>query len=176
MATKYIYIIMFEEAILDNNTEQIAKLWNPAEKAHQDPTIGVKEFTKKAAYFVIRDCAKVARFYLPLHVWELYDDPVASLKGKFTKVDVEDFIIRSQTEPEARALKKVIVSDIKLKHNVVQQPMSESTAQSISFEASDEEDIYGYYEGYEDEEEAPVPVVASAESLSDDELIRKYLL
>lgn len=167
---------MFEEAILDNNTEQIAKLYGPASKAHQDPTIGVKEFTKKAAYFVIRDCAKVARLYLPLHVWELYDDPITSLKGKFTKVDVEDFLVRARKDPEAIALKKVIVSDIKLKHNIVQQATAEEPKQTISFDEEADDDIYGYYEGYGEEEEIPKPVVSTAESLSDDELIRKYLL
>ena len=167
---------MFEEAILKNNPEQIAKLWGPAVKAHDDPSIGVKEFTKKAAYFVIRDCAKITRQYLPIHVWELYDDPISSLKGKFTKVDVEDFLVRARSEPAVTALKKVIVSDIKLKHKITQQPpVNESKESTITFEES-EDDIYGYYEGYDDEEEEISPVVPSAESLSDDELIRKYLL
>ena len=106
---------MFEEAILNNNPEQIAKLWGPAGKAHDSPDTGI-EVLKKSAYYVIRDCAKVARLYLPIHVWELYDDPVTSLKGKFTKVDVEDFLNRSNSEPETKALKKVILADIKIKH------------------------------------------------------------
>tara|TARA_R110000803_G_scaffold163103_1_gene226779 strand:+ start:92 stop:592 length:501 start_codon:yes stop_codon:yes gene_type:complete len=166
---------MFEEAILKNTPEQIAKLWNPAIKAHEDPSIGVKEFTKKAAYYVIRDCAKITRQYLPIHVWELYDDPIGSLKGKFTKVDVEDFLARSRKEPATTALKKVIVSDIKLKHKITQPTANEDVKQAITFEES-EDDLYGYYEGYDEEEEDTTPVVSSTVSLSDDELIRKYLL
>ena len=163
---------MFEEAIIKNNTEQIAKLWGPAGKAQENPDTGI-EVLKKGAYFVIRDCAKVARMCLPIYVWELYDDPITSLKGKFTKVDVEDFLKRAVSEPEATALRKVILNDIKAKHKVAEPVPSQPC--SISFEESDD-DIYGYYEGYDDAEEEKAPVVVSAESLSDDDLFRKYLL
>ena len=163
---------MFEEAIIKNNTEQIAKLWGPAGKAHENPDTGI-EVLKKGAYFVIRDCAKVARMCLPIYVWELYDDPITSLKGKFTKVDVEDFLKRAVSEPEATALRKVILNDIKAKHQITEPAPAQP--RSISFEESDD-DIYGYYEGYDDAEEEKAPVVVSAESLSDDDLFRKYLL
>lgn len=161
---------MFEETILNNNEEQIAKLWIPAGKAHEDPSIGIKEFSKKAAYYVIRDCAKIAKQYLPIHVWGLYDDPLVSLKGKFTKVDVEDFIKRSKTDVEVKLLKKVIITDIKSRYDVVHTPVDSTPAVTI-----DSDDIYGYYEGYGDDEEE-APMASSAESLSDDELISKYLL
>ena len=163
---------MFEEAIIKNSPEQIAKLWGPAGKAHESPDTGV-EVLKKSAYFVIRDCAKMAKHYLPIHVWGLYDDPLTSLKGKFTKVDVEDFLKRSESNPEAIALKKVILNDIKVKHQLTDPTPSQP--QSISFEESGD-DLYGYYEGYDDAEEEKAPVVVSAESLSDDDLFRKYLL
>lgn len=163
---------MFEEAIIKNNTEQIAKLWGPAGKAHESPDTGI-EVLKKGAYFVIRDCAKVARMCLPIYIWELYDDPITSLKGKFTKVDVEDFLKRAVSEPEATALRKVILNDIKAKHQITEPAPAQP--RSISFEESDD-DIYGYYEGYDDAEEEKAPVVVSAESLSDDDLFRKYLL
>ena len=163
---------MFEEAIIKNNSEQIAKLWGPAGKAHENPDTGI-EVLKKGAYFVIRDCAKVARMCLPIYIWELYDDPITSLKGKFTKVDVEDFLKRAVSEPEATALRKVILNDIKAKHQITEPALAQP--RSISFEESDD-DIYGYYEGYDDAEEEKAPVVVSAESLSDDDLFRKYLL
>jgi hypothetical protein len=163
---------MFEEAIIKNNLEQIAKLWGPAGKAYESPDTGI-EVLKKGAYFVIRDCAKVARMCLPIYVWELYDDPITSLKGKFTKVDVKDFLKRSESDPEASALKKVILNDIKVKHQVAEPAPSQP--QSISFEESGD-DLYGYYEGYDDTEEENSHVEVSAESLSDDDLFRKYLL
>ena len=163
---------MFEEAIIKNNSEQIAKLWGPAGKAYESPDTGIT-VVKKSAYYVIRDSAKVARMCLPIYIWELYDDPIASLKGKFTKVDVEDFLKRANSEPEATALRKVILNDIKVKHKVSEPTPTQP--RSMSFEESDD-DIYGYYEGYDDAEEEKVPEVSSAESLSDDDLFRKYLL
>lgn len=161
---------MFEETILNNNAEQIAKLWVPAGKAHEDPSIGIKEFSKKAAFYVIRDCAKIAKEYIPLHVWGLYDDPLVSLRGKFTKVDVDDFINRSKTDVHAGLLKKVIITDIKNRYDVVKTPSDSTPAVTI-----DDDDVYGYYEGYGDDEEE-TPVISTAESLSDNELISKYLL
>lgn len=162
---------MFEQVILDNNSEQIAKLYKPAKKAHEAPDTGV-EILKKAAYFVIRDCAKLATEYLPLHVWMLYDDPLSQLKGKFTRADVEDFLKRSKDNTHATVLKKVIVSDIKDKYDVVQAPVQESQAVAIEIE---EDDIYGSYDGYGEEEEVETPAINDQQDLSDDELIIKYL-
>jgi len=59
---------MFEEVILDNSTEQIAKLYGPAERAHNKPDTGI-EVKKKSAYYVIRDCASITRQYLAINVW-----------------------------------------------------------------------------------------------------------
>lgn len=162
---------MFEQVILDNNSEQIAKLYKPASKAHEAPDTGV-EILKKAAYFVIRDCAKVTREYLPLHVWMLYDDPLTQLKGKFARADVEDFLARSKRDTHANALKKVIVSDVKAKYDVSQAPVQQTQAVSISV---DDDDIYGSYDGYGEEEEVVAPVINEQQDLSDDELIMKYL-
>lgn len=164
---------MFEQVILDNSSEQIAKLYNPAAKASDAPDTGV-EIKNKAAYFVIRDCAKVTREYLPLHVWLLYSDPLIQLKGKFARKDVEDFLARSNKEEYARALKKVIVSDIKEKYDVNHVQQSQVSGQSVSIEA-DDDDIYGYYEGYGDAVEETSPVANDQLNLSDDELIMKYI-
>ena len=164
---------MFEQVILDNSPEQIAKLYKPAAKAHDAPDTGV-DINNKAAYFVIRDCAKMTREYLPLHVWLLYDDPLVQLKGKFARKDVEDFLTSSNKNEHARALKKVIVSDIKDKYEVTSTPQPQSTTKSVSIEAGDD-DIYGYYEGYDDDVVEDVPVTNEPLNLSDDELIMKYI-
>ena len=164
---------MFEQVILDNSSEQIAKLYKPAAKANDAPDTGV-EIKNKAAYFVIRDCAKMTREYLPLHVWLLYDDPLVQLKGKFARKDVEDFLTRSNKDEHAKALKKVIVSDIKGKYEVASVQQSQSSSQPVSITVSDD-DIYGYYEGYDDAVEEPAPVNNEQLNLSDDELIMKYI-
>ena len=65
------------------------------------------------------------------------------------------------------------MNDIKAKHQVTEPAPSQ--LRSISFEENDD-DIYGYYEGYDDTEEEKATVVVSGESLSDDDLFRKYLL
>ena len=163
---------MFEEVILENSTEQIAKLYNPAAKANDAPDTGV-EILKKAAYYVIRDCAKITREYLPLHVWLLYKDPLTELKGKFARADVEDFLKRAVNNTHANALKKVIVSDIKVKYDVV-QTSQEQTPKQVSIDV-DDDDIYGAYDGYDDDADNEVTVVSEQEELSDDELIKKYI-
>lgn len=162
---------MFEQVILDNSSEQIAKLYKPAARANDTPDTGV-EIKNKAAYFVIRDCAKVTREYLPLHVWLLYDDPLAALKGKFARKDVEDFITRAKSDTNAMALKKIIVVDIKEKYDVGHSSQVQAPAQ-VSIEA-DDDDIYGAYDGYGEVEEE-LPVVSEQEDLTDDELIMKYI-
>ena len=86
---------MFEEVILENSTERIAKLYGPAARAADKPDTGV-EIKKKAAYFVIRDCAGITRKYLSIHVWGLFDDPVLDLKGKFTSNEVKSFFKKSR--------------------------------------------------------------------------------
>ena len=163
---------MFEQVILENSSEQIAKLYKPAAKAHDAPDTGV-EIKNKAAYFVIRDSAKVTREYLPLHVWMLYDDPLTALKGKFTRKDVEDFIVRAKSDAHTNALKKIIVVDIKEKYDVAQVLQAQTPTQ-VSIDV-DDDDIYGAYDGYGEEEEVIAPAVNEQQELSDDELIMKYI-
>ena len=136
---------MFEEVILDNSKEQIAKLYGPASRAHNKPDTGI-EVKKKSAYYVIRDCADITRQYLAIHVWGLYDDPILTLKGKFTSNQVKDFLVRSEKETGPKLLKQLIVAGIKDKYEVVQTTKGSS---SFSYEA-DADDIYSYYEEYEE--------------------------
>ena len=162
---------MFEEVILENSDEQIAKLYGPAARAAAKPETGI-EIKKKAAYYVIRDCATMTRKYLALHIWGTYNDPIIDLKGKFTSNEVKDFINRAKTEPEAKLLKKLIVADIKEKYEVVQ---GSSSSTAFSYEV-DKEDIYSYYEEYEEGSDDTVATAdAEEEAMTDDQLILKYL-
>jgi hypothetical protein len=162
---------MFEEVILENSQEQIAKLYGPAARAADKPDTGV-EIKKKAAYYVIRDCAGMTRKYLPIHIWGLFNDPILDLKGKFTSNEVKNFLERSKTETDAMLLKKLILSDIKEKYEVVQ---SSSGSTAVSYEA-DEDDIYSYYEEYEEGlDDSAETDSDEEEALTDDQLILKYL-
>jgi len=162
---------MFEEVILENSTERIAKLYGPAARAADNPDTGV-EIKKKAAYYVIRDCAGITRKYLSIHVWGLFDDPVLDLKGKFTSNEVKSFLKRAETDTEAKLLKKLILADIKEKYEVVH---TSTGTTAISYEA-DADDIYSYYEEYEEGlDDSTETSDNEEEALTDDQLILKYL-
>ena len=162
---------MFEEVILENSTERIAKLYGPAARAEDNPDTGV-EIKKKAAYYVIRDCAGITRKYLSIHVWGLFDDPILDLKGKFTSNDVKSFLKRAETDTEAKLLKKLILADIREKYEVVH---TSTGATAISYEA-DTDDIYSYYEEYEEGlDDSAESDDSEEEALTDDQLILKYL-
>ena len=162
---------MFEEVILENSTQQIAKLYGSAARAAEKPDTGV-EIKKKAAYYVIRDCANITKKYLSIHIWGLFDDPILDLKGKFTSNEVKNFLERAKSETDAMLLKKLILSDIKEKYEVIQ---STSGSTAVSYEA-DEDDIYSYYEEYEEGlDDSAETDSDEEEALTDDQLILKYL-
>jgi len=162
---------MFEEVILENSTQQIAKLYGSAARAADKPDTGV-EIKKKAAYYVIRDCANITKKYLAIHIWGLFDDPILDLKGKFTSNEVKSFLKRAETETEAKLLKKLILSDIKQKYEVIH---TSSGTTAVSYEA-DSDDIYSYYEEYEEGLDESVEAEDSEEGvLTDEQLILKYL-
>ena len=159
---------MFEEVILNNSSEQIAKLYGPAERAYNKPDTGI-DVNKKSAYYVIRDCANITRQYLAIHVWGLYEDPILTLKGKFTSNQVKDFLSRSDKETGPKLLKQLIVAGIKDKYEVVHTTKGSS---SFSYEA-DDNDIYSYYEEYE--EGFDTVQEEGEQILTEEELILKYL-
>jgi len=162
---------MFEDVILENSTEQIAKLYGPAARAAEKPDTGV-EIKKKAAYYVIRDCANITRQYLAIHIYGLFDDPILDLKGKFTSNEVKSFLKRAETDTEAKLLKKLILADIKQKYEVVH---TSSGTTAVSYEA-DEDDIYSYYEEYEEGlDDSTETESDEEEALTDEQLILKYL-
>ena len=103
---------MFEEVILENSNEQIAKLYGPAARAADKPETGI-EIKKKAAYYVIRDCATITRKYLALHVWGTYNDPIIDLKGKFTSNEVKDFIRARKLILKQNYLKNLLLQTLR---------------------------------------------------------------
>jgi hypothetical protein len=161
--------MIFEEIILKNSPEQISKLYEPAKRASVSPDTGISGFTNKSAPYVIRDTAKIARLYLPLHVWSLFEDPLTTLRGKFTREAVEDFLRRTKKSVEVEVLKRVIVSEIREKYDVDEEMVV--VTNSVELDVSGE-DIYSYYG---DEDDEVVATGSEQESLSDDELILRYM-
>jgi len=89
----------FEHKILKASESKQAALLSPAKTAANKPDTGVK-ILKKAAYFVIRDCARVTERYLIHYIWGDLKNPIERLEGVFTKAEIESFITRSKRDPE----------------------------------------------------------------------------
>jgi hypothetical protein len=81
----------FINIILENSSDKFAKLYGPAFKASQTPENGIT-IQNKSAYHVIKDCATIARSYIPLYVFGKYLDPFFTLKGKFKKLHIQEFV------------------------------------------------------------------------------------
>ncbi len=79
---------------------------------------------------------------------------------------------RAKTDTEAQLLKKLIISDIKQKYEVIH---TSSGTTAVSYEA-DSDDIYSYYEEYEEGlDDSSETDSDEEEALTDDQLILKYL-
>ena len=105
-------------------------------------------------------------------MWGLFDDPILDLKGKFTSNEVKSFLKRAETDTEAKLLKKLILADIREKYEVVH---TSTGTTAVSYEA-DADDIYSYYEEYEEGlDDSTETDDNEEEALSDDQLILKYL-
>lgn len=86
----------FIDIILQNSNLKEAKLFNAAKKAYINPEIGIN-IENKAAYHVIKDCANITVNYLPHFVFGSYQNPFASLKGKFKKETIAEFVKQTET-------------------------------------------------------------------------------
>ena len=98
----------FIQIILQNSNLKEAKLYTAAQKAALNPEIGVS-IQNKAAYYVIRDCAAITVSYLPHLVFGSYQNPFESLKGKFKKEHITEFIKQSETDVACNQLLYTII-------------------------------------------------------------------
>ena len=89
----------FINIILENSSDKLTKLYGPALKASQTPENGIT-IQNKSAYHVIKDCATIARSYIPLYVFEQYLDPFLNLKYKFSRQNIKDFVQSTKTIKE----------------------------------------------------------------------------
>jgi len=135
----------FEKAILKVCNLREKNLLGPASKAAEDPETGIV-IKQKPAFFVIKDCATIAKRYMFLLCYGSLTDPIGQLKGKVSVEDIEDFVSRSRNKAnyETRQLLNLVFSDI----NSYIPGLRESGADEldINFDTIDEENVYGDYE------------------------------
>jgi hypothetical protein len=81
----------FIEIIFENSGLKQGKLYQAAQKAYVKPDTGIT-INHQGAYNVIKDCAMITLRYLPHFIFGSYTHPFASLKGKFKKPDIEEFV------------------------------------------------------------------------------------
>ena len=112
----------FIQIILQNSNLKEAKLFNAAQKAALNPEIGIT-IQNKAAYHVIKDCANITMSYLPHLVFGSYQNPFESLKGKFKKESIAEFVKQSETNVSLNQLLYVIIAKAE-KMNLVSMTQS----------------------------------------------------
>jgi hypothetical protein len=127
----------FIEIIIENSQDKIAKLYNPAIKANDNPDNGIT-IQNKSAYYVIRDCAYITRLYLPLMVFENYKNPFEELKGKFKRKEIEEFINYTKNNINASHLLTIILNKIPK-----EQEVTTEYNQKMDFDPNDPYGDYG---------------------------------
>ena len=98
----------FIDTLIANSSQQEAKLYGPSEKAAVKPDTGIT-IQNPGAFHVIKDCARLARGYIPLFVFEHFPSPFDTLKGKFTKEDIIELVDAAKTDVFIKHLITVIV-------------------------------------------------------------------
>ena len=139
---KVTLLMEFVNIILQNSNLKEAKLYGAAQKAATNPEIGIT-IQNKAAYHVIKDCATITMCYLPHLVFGSYVNPFESLKGKFKKEHVAEFVKQSETNLSLNQLLNIIISKAE-KMNIISQ--HQVTPKPQSFDLGDQSiDPYGSY-------------------------------
>lgn len=138
----------FESKIITNSKIKQRNLLRAARVASEKPDTGVT-IQNKSAYFVIRDCADITQKYLAMLCYSSLTDPVKQLKGKFTKLEIIDFVARARSGDhiQARQLLCAVFADIN-KNQLLPASVSQSTDQIVAVDnlSEDADDIYGDYD------------------------------
>ncbi len=137
--------LQFEKAILKASSLREKNLLGPASKAAADPETGIV-IKQKPAYFVIKDCATIAKRYMVILCYGSLTDPIGQLKGMVSAHDIEDFVARSRNKAnyETRQLLNLIFHDIN-SYNP-EDHLGNSDDLDINFDTIDEDNVYGDYE------------------------------
>lgn len=132
----------FLDILFENSDLKQAKLFQPAHKAYNKPDTGIT-IQHPGAYNVIKDCANIAIKYLPHYVFGAYAHPFVSLKGKFKKPDIEEFIKKCRDD---YALNQLLII-IKEKYDI-RSPKTQTIVVSndlLKNTSGDMDDPYGLY-------------------------------
>jgi hypothetical protein len=151
----------FLKVIFDNSELNEAKLYTPAQKCLNKPDTGI-QIIHKGAFNVIRDCAKITVRYLPHYIFSSYTNPFKSLSGKFTKLDIEEFVKNSRDD---FALNQLLII-IKEKYKTINGKLSNKENETSVVENTSETDPYGYY-GIDDES----IIITTPKELSDVDIL-----
>jgi len=132
----------FIQTILQNSNLKESKLYGAAQKAATNPEIGIT-IQNKAAYHVIKDCATITMSYLPHLVFGSYVNPFESLKGKFKKEHIAEFVKQSETNLSLNQLLNIIITKAE-KMNIISQQQIAPKPQSFDL-GEQSIDPYGSY-------------------------------
>ena len=102
----------FIEKLIENTELKESKLYTAAQKCFAKPDTGIT-IQHKGAYNVIKDCANVTVRYLPHYIFGAYANPFETLKGKFTKLEIEEFVKKSRDDYALGQLLTIIVNKFK---------------------------------------------------------------
>lgn len=134
----------FIQVILQNSNLKEAKLYGAAQKAATNPEIGIT-IQNKAAYHVIKDCAVITMNYLPHMVFGSYMNPFESLKGKFKKEAIAEFIKLAETNLSLNQLLDIILAKAE-KMNLIPTSQTTQTPVQQKFDIAEQtSDPYGSY-------------------------------
>lgn len=134
----------FIDTLLSNSTLKEAKLYGPAQKAAEDPTIGIT-IHRQAAYHVIKDCAKITQKYLPFIVLEYYTDVFDTLRGKVSGADIKELIQIAQKDHSFKQLLIILLDKAYKKYPQLnnQNTKNQSIQVTTDFSTADPYGDYG---------------------------------
>jgi len=151
----------FIKILLENSTLKEAKIYPAAKRASDNPSIGIT-IQNQAAFHVIKDCANITMRYLPHMVLASYENPFVSLKGKFKKEHIAEFVTASEKDYSVKQLLELIVC--KATKLVLNTSASPSTT-NINRDSHD--DPYGDYGLDEPIQDVPQPSSESPSAIID---------
>ena len=82
-----------EDAIIRVGIAQkirLAQLFKPANICYDNPSTGI-EIKQPTVEHVIKDCALMAKSYVPIEVFCRIDNPIKNLRGNITDIEIKQF-------------------------------------------------------------------------------------
>lgn len=134
----------FIQILLQNSNIKEAKLYVAAQKAATNPEIGIT-IQNKAAYHVIKDCAVITMHYLPHLVFGSYLNPFESLKGKFRKEAIAEFVKLAETTVSLNQLMYIIISKAQKMNVLTTSTTEEINEIKLDLRDVSMDDPYGEY-------------------------------